>query len=112
MTTDLLIFMKENWNLIVNNLWTFLLFGTFIFLIGFGISWKIHNYYLDVKLHNIPEREELQKQVSQLKEENANLQKQLERFNLKELIQETFHEKSENETIGDVIRRNVKSSNK
>ena len=106
MTTDFLTFLLENWNVIKNNPKVFIVFGVFVFLIGFGISWTVHNFFLEKKLHNIPEREALQEQISKLKEDNTVLKEKLRRFELGELIQETFREESNHETIGEVITRN------
>ena len=102
MAPDFTIFIIDNWNLIKNNIGMFILFGVFVFF----VSWTIHNYFIEKKLHNIPERDALQKQLSELKEENSALQKKLQRYERGELIQETFREKSSHETVGDVIKRN------
>lgn len=104
--TDFLFFLKDNWNIIVDNKWTFLLFGFFVFLAGWGASWAVHSYLVNMKIHNIPEREELQNQVSELKAENQDLKNKLERQKKEELIKEVFRSENKNETIGDVLNRN------
>lgn len=56
--------------------------------------------------YNLPERETLQKQVLELKEENEELKKKLRRLELEETIEEVFHGKNNHETLGDIIGRN------
>ena len=106
MTTDFTAFIIENWTLIKNNSGVFILYGIFVFLIGFGLSSFIHKYSIERKSYKLPEREVLQKQVLELQEENAGLKKKLQRFEMGEMIQETFREKNNHETLGDIIGRN------
>lgn len=105
MLTDLLTFLQSEWELISANPWSFCIFGAFWLLIGFSISWGIHNYTMEIKLHNIPEKEALQKRVIELQNQNDELQKALHRQDIKGLIQELRVENKE-ETIGEVIARN------
>lgn len=56
--------------------------------------------------YNLTERETLQKQVMELKEENEELKKKLRRFELEETIEEVFHGKNDHETLGDIIGKN------
>lgn len=106
MWTDLLSFLQSEWNLISAHPWSFFMFGTFLFLIGFSISWGAHNYFLEIKLHNIPDREALQNQVAELQAQNLELQKALHRQDINELIHE-LQDGSEEKTLGEVISRNM-----
>lgn len=105
MLTDLLTFLQSEWNLISENPWSFFIFGVFLFLIGFSISWGIHNYTMEVKLHNIPEREALQKRLNELQNQNDELKKALHRQDIKGLIQE-LRDGNKEETVGEIIVRN------
>lgn len=105
MLTDLLTFLQGEWELISANPWSFCIFGVFLFLIGFSISWVIHNYTMEVKLHNIPEREALQRKVADLQNQNDELKKALHRLDIKGLIQE-LRDGNKEESIGEIIARN------
>lgn len=106
MATDFTIFIVDNWTLIKDNLGVFIIYGLFFFLIGFAISKIIHKNVTERKIYNLPERETLQKQVLELKEENEELKKKLRRLELEETIEEVFHGKNNHETLGDIIGRN------
>lgn len=106
MMTDLVMYIKDSWELISANIPTFIVFGVICFGIGYAMAWAIHSYFLSLKLHNIPERKELQSKVQDLEEEIVGLKKLLHRQDVKDLIQESLKSDINNETIGDVIARN------
>lgn len=101
MLTDLWTFLETKWNFITSNSWTFIIFGTFFFLIGLGV----HRYFVEIKIHNIPEREALKKEIAQLKKNHQKVVDQLQEDNnqLKALL----HKK----TIAEEVEE-FKASNK
>lgn len=99
--TDLLAFLKDEWNVFTAHPWTFIIFGAFVF----GISWAIHNYMLEVKLHDIPGREALQQELDQYKNQVAELEKALHRQDIVDLIQEVKQD-TEGISIGAIIAKN------
>ncbi len=101
---ELLEFVKNNVKLITENIWIFLIYGALIF----GISWALHNYFLERKLHNIPEREALQKRIKELEQEVGELKGKLHKEELRNIIQEMTQNESQTETLGEVIKRNMK----
>lgn len=102
--SELLEFVKDNVNLITENIWIFLIYGVLIF----GISWTLHNYFLERKLHNIPEREALQKHIKELEQEVGELKDKLNKKELRNTVQEMTQNKSQTETLGEVMKRNMK----
>lgn len=106
MVTDFLVFIEESWNLIVNNSWIFIIYGVFLFVIGWSASWGIHSYFLECKLHNIPEREQLLAEIEALRGEVEDVKAQLHRQEMGDLIHESIHNDSKKETIGDIMIRN------
>lgn len=101
---ELIEFVKDNVKLITDNIWIFFIFGAFIF----GISWALHNYFLERKLHNIPEREALQKHIKELEQEVGELKEKLHKEELINTIQEMTQNENQTETLGEVIKRNIK----
>lgn len=99
--TDLFVFLRDEWNVFTVNPWTFIIFGAFMF----GVSWWIHNYMLEVKLHNIPEREDLQKELNEYKAKVEELEKALHRQKITDLIQEVKQD-TEGVSIGEIIAKN------
>ena len=99
--TDFLTLLQAEWTVISDNPWTFTIFGAIVF----GISWGIHNYMLEVKLHNLPERESLQKEVERYKAQVAELKKALHRQDIADLIQEVKQD-TEGVSIGAIISHN------
>lgn len=108
MITDLLAFLQNEWQLISDNPWCFIIFGAFCFLIGYAIAWNVHNYLLEVKLHNIPEREELQQKILELQNQVEKLKKELHKQDINGYIQE-IRDGYDSESIGAVIARNKKN---
>ena len=106
MWTDFLIFLRDSWNLIIKNPWTFIVFGFFCLLLGVTITERCCHYFTDIKIHRLPEREELLKQVNDLKGEISDLEKQLRRQEIQDLIQETLRSDTKEETIGEILIRN------
>lgn len=102
--SDLFEFIKDNVNLISENIWVFLIYGAFIF----GISWALHNYFLERKLHNIPEREALLEHIKELEQEVGELKDKLHKEELKNTIQEMTQNEGQVETLGEVMKRNMK----
>lgn len=102
--TDFLEFIKDNFKLIAENIWTFLIYGAFIF----GISWLIHNYFLEKKLYNIPERERLQEHIKELEQEVKDLNDKVHKDDLKDRVKEITQNRERTETLGEVIRKNMK----
>lgn len=97
-------FIKDNLELITENIWIFFIYGAFIF----GISWLIHNYFLERKLHNIPEREVLQKHIKELEQEIKDLKDRVHKDELKDMVQEITQNRNQIETLGEVMKRNMK----
>lgn len=97
-------FIKDNLELITENIWIFFIYGAFIF----GISWLIHNYFLERKLHNIPEREMLQKHIKELEQEIKDLKDRVHKDELKDMVQEITQNRNQIETLGEVMKRNMK----
>lgn len=106
MSIDFLSFLRSEWNLISAYPGSFCIFGAFLFLIGFGISWGAHNYLLEIKLHNIPDREALQNQVAELQAQNQELRRALHRQDIGDLIHE-MQAGNEEQNLGEVISRNM-----
>lgn len=104
---DFFEFIRENWKLITENIWVFLIFGILVF----GISWVIHNYFIEVKLHNIPERELLQKRIGELEQEVEEYKEKLHQKELKNTVQEMRQGVNQAESIGSIMRRNMNSNN-
>lgn len=101
---DFLEFIKENLKLITENIWAFLIYGIFIF----GISWLIHNYLLERKIHNIPEKERLQKHIKELEQEVKELRDKVHKDELRDIIQDINQNEQQTETLGEVIKKNMK----
>ena len=97
-------FIEDNLKLITENIWTFLIYGAFIF----GISWLIHNYFLERKLHNIPEREVLQEHIKELEQEVKELKHKVHRDELKDKVHEITQNREQTETLGEIIKKNMK----
>lgn len=97
-------FIKDNLELITENIWIFFIYGAFIF----GISWLIHNYFLERKLHNIPEREMLQKHIKELEQEIKDLKDRVHKDELKDMVQGITQNRNQIETLGEVMKRNMK----
>lgn len=101
---EFLKFIKDNLELIAENFWVFLIFGMFVF----GISWLIHNYFLERKLYNIPEREELQKHIIELEQKIRELEDKVHKNELKDKLQEITENRTQTENLGEIIKRNIK----
>ena len=91
-------------NLISENIWVFLIYGVLIF----GLAWVIHNYFLERKLHNIPERETLVERIKELEQEVRELKDKLHKEELRNTIQEMTQNEGQIETLGEVMKRNMK----
>lgn len=104
---DLLEFIRENWELFVGNIWLFLIYG----LLVFGISWVIHKYFIEVKLHNIPERESLQRRIDELEQEVTEYKKKLHQEELRNTVQEMKQSGNQAESIGSIMKMNMISNN-
>lgn len=102
MINDILMFLKEEWELIMTYPWSFILFGALLFVAGFTIAWSVHSFFLEKKLHNIPEREALQQEINVLKNQNEELKKLLHRQGVTDLIREVKNAKN-TESIGSLI---------
>lgn len=108
MVIDFFTFIKESYSLIVSNPWTFFFLSVFCFSIGFILAWKLHNYLLEKKLYNIPERESLKSENDSLKEKIHTLENELRQQKNKSLVQDSLKNFSHKESIGKIIRRNNK----
>lgn len=106
MLTDLAMFLKDSWELIKGYPWTFIIFGLFCFSLGAIIIERVCHYFQDVKIHKLPEREELLKQVGNLKSKITDLEKQLRRQEISDLINGTLRNDTKEETIGEILSRN------
>lgn len=97
-------FIENNWKLFSENVWTFLIYGAFVF----GMSWLIHNYFLARKLHDIPEREVLQKNIKELEQEIKELRDRVHKDELRDRVQEITQNREQTETLGEIIKKNMK----
>lgn len=104
---DLIELIKENWELFTENIWLFLIYG----LLVFGISWTIHKYFIEVKLHNIPERELLQRRIGELEQEVAACKEKLHQEELRNTVQKMKQGGNQAESIGSIMKRNMNSNN-
>ena len=109
MITDFLEFLKTEWRLVSNNAWTFIIFGVFLFIIGYLISWKIHNYFLETKLHRIPDSETLQRENEELREKIKSLEEKLHKKKVADLVQQ--YREPTDKSIGEVIVHNKSADN-
>lgn len=104
---DLLELIRENWELFTGNIWLFLFYG----LLVFGISWAIHRYFVEVKLHNIPERESLQRRIGELEQEVTEYKEKLHQEELRNTVQEMKQGENQAESIGSIMKRHMNSNN-
>jgi len=97
---DFINLLRREWGIISSNAWTFVFFSCSVAF----ITWKIHDYVTDIKLHHIPEREKLQKEISQLKTKISELEKTLHKQNVRNLIHEV-KQGTETKSIGKIISK-------
>lgn len=109
MFPDFLEFLKAEWRLISDNAWTFIIFGVFIFVIGLVISWRLNNYFIAVRLHDLPARERLQEEKSKLEDRIQELEKELHKKKVTDMVQQ--YKEPRDTSIGVVVAQNTSAAN-